>query len=386
MDPGLLEFCRTERQREMIQAIIDHGGNVTHASKALGVARGTISSCLVKVRRRAAAAGHAPEANMEHRTPEGFHVKAASTLYDNDGNVKLQWVKTHSDGIDDRESLLESVRTLLDPIKGTGASPEPVEAPSDDRLTVYGWGDMHIGMLSWGLETGADFDLTICQSMYERAVVQAVHVAPKTKEALLILVGDNFHMNDATWQTIKSHHKLDGDGRFEKVVGVGLRLKRFMIETLLTKHELVTVFIILGNHDADLSAVSRQSMAMIFEDNDRVRIDVTPGKFHTYRFGKVFIGSTHGDTVKPDKLPLLMAARYPRDWGDTQHRHWYLGHVHHESKKEFSGCKIETLSTMTGKDAYAHEHGYDSERKTVVDVWHPKKGFRYRHVIGVDDL
>jgi hypothetical protein len=69
-----------------------------------------------------------------------------------------------------------------------------------------------------------------------------------------------------------------------------------------------------------------------------------------------------------------MATRRPDDWAGSRFRHWYTGHVHHLSQKEFSGATVETLRTLAAKDAYAWENGYDSQRATIVDTWHRDKG------------
>ena len=115
----------------------------------------------------------------------------------------------------------------------------------------------------------------------------------------------------------------------------------------------------------------------------RVVVDQRPGRFHYYRFGQCFLGVTHGDTVKPPRLPLLMATRKPKDWGETKWRKWYTGHLHTEIVRDYGGAVVETLATLSPKDAYAQEAGYDSARKTIVDIWHRERGRLARHEVGV---
>lgn len=49
----LIQYAQTDRQREIIQAIIEHGSQ-RKAAKELGVHKGTISGILDKVKRHAA--------------------------------------------------------------------------------------------------------------------------------------------------------------------------------------------------------------------------------------------------------------------------------------------------------------------------------------------
>lgn len=385
MDRKLLDFA-SPRQRELLQAWLSHGSQ-TRAAQVLGVSRGTLRSALERVKQKAARRGHSPEHDMDRPAPDGFHVRGTSTLYGPGGEVKAQWVKTQIDRQErEREAFLEAVEEAMGGYRGKARSPSPPQHTKSELLCVYGLGDMHIGMLAWGAEVGADFDISICEDTYRRAVERACAVAPDASKALIVAVGDNLHMNSSDWLTPKSKNMLDGDSRFQKVLMVGARILRFMVERALKKHDHVTLVVALGNHDFDSSAGLALALSLLFEGNDRVTVDRSPGRFHYYRFGKCFLGITHGDTAKPPKLPLVMANRRPSDWGQTQHRKWYTGHLHTEILRDYGGCVVETLATLSPKDAYAHEHGYDSAQKTIVDVWHRDHGLEARHSIGISRL
>ena len=85
----------TDRQWEYEEAAQKWG--VKGAADHLGVNERTVYSARKAIRRKAALAGHAPENDMTHPSPPGFNVKGTSTLYDDDGNMRLQWVKTQQD-------------------------------------------------------------------------------------------------------------------------------------------------------------------------------------------------------------------------------------------------------------------------------------------------
>jgi hypothetical protein len=61
-------------------------------------------------------------------------------------------------------------------------------------------------------------------------------------------------------------------------------------------------------------------LAGYYEREPRVFVDISPTPFHWYRFGKVFLGVTHGHMAKPEKLPGIMATDRPIDWGETLHK------------------------------------------------------------------
>ena len=85
----LLEFCKSERQTEVVNAIIA-SGTVIKAAKLLGINRRSVYRTLNKLEERAASKGVAPHRDLVHQTAEGFDVKRISTAYKGDEPV-LQW-------------------------------------------------------------------------------------------------------------------------------------------------------------------------------------------------------------------------------------------------------------------------------------------------------
>jgi hypothetical protein len=318
--------------------------------------------------------------------PLGYRLKGASTLLDADGNVKLQWTKTAVDN-DDPGLLLECfeevVRERLRPLPPIEA---PAESLNDDLLSVYAFGDPHIGMLSWNLETGADFDLRIAESFMTKAVQRLVSLSPPSREALVVSVGDLFHSDNHGNRTTTGEHHLDVDSRLGKVFRVGLSTMTRVIEMALEKHERVHFKAVVGNHDGTLSLLFPMMVAFYYRDNPRVVVDTSPSPFMWHRFGKCLFGIVHGDKMKMADLGEIMATDRPTDWGETTHRHWLVGHIHHEVRKELRGCTVESLRTLAARDAWHHAKGYRAGRSMNVDVYHRELGFRTRHQVGVEEL
>lgn len=75
-----------------------------------------------------------------------------------------------------------------------------------------------------------------------------------------------------------------------------------------------------------------------------------------------------------------------KDWGETIHRYWYTGHIHHESKKEFPGCVVESFNTLAPADSYAHSGGYRARQNMKCVVLHKEHGEVARHTVSPDML
>lgn len=309
--------------------------------------------------------------------------KGTSTLYDSDGNVKLKWVKTNK-GFD-KEQLKEWMTTLaqgLPKVRATDAK----GIYGDDTLTVIPFGDPHFGLYSWQAETGDDFDLDIAEGDLCGAVEHLVKSTPKSKECLIVNLGDYFHSDSNAGVTMRSNHKLDTDTRWAKVLLIGLKAIRQCISSALQHHEKVTVINAIGNHDDHSSIFLTVALANIYENEPRINIIDNPTIVHYYHFGKNLIGVHHGHTIKPDQLPLIMATDRPKEWSESTNRMWLCGHIHHLSKKEYQGVTVETFRTLAARDAWSASMGYRAGRDMNAIVLHKEFGEVARFIVSVDML
>jgi len=250
-------------------------------------------------------------------------------------------------------------------------------------LTVYPIGDPHIGMYAWAEETGDDWDLTIAERVHCGAMDALVQAAPATEQAIIWNLGDALHYDSMAAVTPRSGHFLDADGRYAKMVGVAVKIIRQCIESALTKHKSVHVVNLPGNHDETGALWLSIALSHIYEKEPRVTVDTNPSVFSYYRWGKVLLGGHHGHACKPASLAGVMACDRAKDWGETLHRHWLIGHIHHESKKEFAGVTVESFNTLAAKDAYATNGGWRSGRGMQALVYHREHGEVARSKVNV---
>jgi hypothetical protein len=380
----LTPFATTPRSLEILNAVIAAEGDYKAAAQAVGLTPPRVRGAVSELRAKAAKAEPAVHAKQ---APPGYLLKGVSTLLDRDGNVAQTWVKTTRDSMN-LEALIESFKVVADlhVAPKRMSIPPPAAASVDHLLTVYPWGDPHIGMLAWPAETGNDFNLDIATRQLFEAVDKLVALAPPSKTALILNLGDFFHSDNMQNRTARSGHALDVDGRWFKILNVGIAMVERCIDRALQKHQEVIVDNRIGNHDDHSSAMLTVALSRRYHNEPRVKVNVSPNMFYYLEFGQNLIGCTHGHTVKADKLPGVMACDKSAAWGRTKHRYWYTGHVHHESKKEYPGCIVETFRTLAARDAWHHGQGYRAGRSMVCDVLHAERGRILRHEIGVEDL
>src|SRR5574343_23986 len=96
MDASYLAYCRTEAQKEHLQAYLKYG-STRSAERETGKNRRTIQRSLEAIRQNATLKGLDPEAGLTHPLPDPLRLKGVSSYYNRDGELTGQWVKSTVD-------------------------------------------------------------------------------------------------------------------------------------------------------------------------------------------------------------------------------------------------------------------------------------------------
>lgn len=374
MNNELLKYCRTDRQREIVSAVLEAGSQKA-AAKALGIDPSSVSQAVVTVRRRAAAQGHAPEHDYTHPVPDGFKAKGVSTLYDADGNVSVQWVKSTADEQRQemmREEAYAALANDLPRVESTHFSGESERG----LVNVYTLTDLHIGMLSWERETGEKWDIEEAKRVVTGAWGRAIEMSPNAETAIISLLGDTLHFDGMEAVTPASRHLLDTDSRFAKVVEAAIHLIRSIVRSALQNHKKVHLIIAEGNHDPASSVWLRTMFKALYEDEVRLTVDDTVSPYYAYEHGNVMLGFHHGHKINGKTGAGRLAAYFANrpEWQGKKHRYISTGHLHHGNQSEVPGCFIIQHATLAAKDAYAARGGYAGSRSMSCATYHEKYG------------
>lgn len=373
LDPKLKEWAATELQLKKLNAVIEHG-SYRKAAAALGVTYNAIAEAVLAVKKRAAAAGYSPEHAMTRPVPDGFIVKGVSTYYDEDGKARGQWVKSTVDRNRMQEIMREAVAAMCEDIRPQAPIPAP-SITADKLANVYTLTDSHVGALAWHRENlQGDWDLKIAERTLIGCFEYMVNVAPAAKVGIVAQLGDFLHSDGMLPVTPTSHHILDQDGRFPKVVQAAIRILRRIVNLALEKHEKVVVLMAEGNHDLASSVWLRAMFQALYENEPRVEVIDSELPYYVYKHGKTMLAWHHGHLKKNDGLPILFASQFPKIWGETEKRYAHCGHRHHVEEKEHSGITVIQHSTLAARDAYASRGGWMSERQCTAITYHADYG------------
>lgn len=351
----------TEQKQEAVDAVAKHG-SITAAADALGLDRNTF-----RHRYKSGVKAGLDEA-IVHPAPQGHAVKGVSTLYGPTGNVVAQWVKTKAGELD-LDQIADVIGDALSEYRGMYV-PQVAPTESDaDTLSVYSLVDWHVGLLAWAEETGENYDLAIARDVILNSMARLISATPPSKECVILGLGDLLHFDGYEPVTSRSRNFLDADGRYPKVLKTAVQMVIATIDMALRRHETVLVRILAGNHDDQSAVAVGLALSLYYDGHARVTVDDSPSRFWWHRFGKVFLGATHGDKAKMRDLPLVMAHDRPHDWAASAYRRIFTGHFHSERKIEEGGVVVTCMRTPVPKDAYHSFERYRSGRSVYSETF-----------------
>lgn len=300
-------------------------------------------------------------------------ITGTSTLYDKNGDVVMEWVKTsHKE-----ENILDTIRIAVDEMKKEIVPRKPIDRTNhfnEDLLSAYIVTDYHLGQLSWGEETGEDWDVKIAKSMFLDWFSAAIQQTPKSNVAILTLLGDLLHWDGMEAVTPTGGNILDADTRFPRLVQTVIAIIQEAVIYLLNHHNKVHIIIAEGNHDMASSIWMRALFTALYQNEPSVTVDNTHLPYYMYEWGETSLFFHHGHKKKMEALPNVFAGMFREVYGRTKYSYGHVGHLHHKKLIENQMMEIEQHPTLAAKDAYASRGGWLSKRAASVITYHRKFG------------
>ena len=365
-----IPYAKTDRQLEILQTVISEGSN-RKAAKKLGVALGTVSNTMIKIKAYAASKGVSPDHGLNKPAPEGFLV---STLrVDKDGNYIPAFAKASSK--DQISEMFDYIREEVKSLKKAKIT-KPAKDTEKDLLNLYTFADVHLGLLSWASETGTDWDLNIGYELVKQSFNDMILRSPKSSECMISLLGDFLHTDGLIPVTPMSGNILDTDTRYPKLVAKSYKLILELINMALQHHDKVIVLCAEGNHDQSSATWIQAVLPPHYEDEPRVEILTHPAPYYAYEWGTNMLCFHHGHKLhKPNDLRQKFSSdpQFRPVWGRTKYCYIHTGHRHYECTSE-NGAKVIQHPTICGRSAYEVRAGYMSERACMAYTYHKDYG------------
>ena len=297
-----------------------------------------------------------------NRVQEGTILRKVATYHhgDKELGIPAQWI---SADVAKEEALLVYKEIIEDMVKQVEGKAKPVPTPKindDDLLSFYPLPDLHFGLLVDKNDSNHDYhyDLNIAERWVKASMTYLVDSAPNSKEAVICDLGDFLHAENSENRT-KSGHALDVDGRNPKIVRIAFEIVKQLIEMTLTKHEIVHVYSIPGNHSEQSGIFLKEYLAAWFRNEPRVKIyNQTHASQQYHSYGQNILGFSHGHELRPERAAEVLVFDNQAIFSSTLYRTFHFGHFHQNKTFETPLCNIEIHKNIIPRDAWAEGMGF----------------------------
>ena len=382
---SLKEFA-TARQCEAIDAIIQTGSQA-QAAMLLGITYRCLTRMVKRAKDSASIRGWSPDHDMINTVPSNYVVKGVSTFYDEDGRPVRQWVKSDLKKQDQEAALQAFAEGLTQELPKY--TPEPYTPSKDvvEALTAYVIGDAHIGMKVSAARNGdSDWNLEIAERVTVGAIEKLIQASGGSDVGLMLDLGDFGHADSLHNTTSSGQNHMDVDGDYGDSVAAQVRVYRRSIDLLLKSHNKVILMQVRGNHNSSTSRCMNIMLQAFYENEPRVEVLDNAHKFQHITYGNNLLVTHHGDRMKPQRAFEYVARSLSKEWGQCEHKHTLMGHVHHATSVEVGGMLCETFQALPAGDAWHSDSGYGAKRTMSAIVYDRQYGEVQRHKIGIDQL
>jgi predicted phosphodiesterase len=384
----LTQYAKTDRQLEVLEAIIE-AGDMSAASRSLGIHCTTVRKMVECVKRYAAHHGNSPEHGMVHPCADGYRIKGESAYHvyeDEFGNKIRKWVKTEIDNETDEDMLIAFAEELSKDIpKYVPYIPTP--ETTNKSMKSYKIGDAHIGMKVTKERNGdADWDLEIAERVTVEAIRTLANASEGSEVGMLCDLGDFGHADNMAGTTSSGKNHMDLSGDYGDSLFAQQRIYRKGIDILLGKHKNVIVMMVRGNHNDSTARAVNVMLQAFYENEPRVQVMDNRHKFQHLVYGKNLIVTHHGDRMKPSRAYEYVTRSLSKQWGLCDHKHLVMGHVHHSTSVEIGGMLCETFQALPAGDAWHSDSGYGAKRSMSAIVYDKVHGEVQRHKVSIDQL
>jgi hypothetical protein len=366
---SLLAFTTTRVQDEILQAIIQSGGNKAAAARLRGTDERGLKRTYKKIKEQAEKRHYAPEFGINKPLPPTLTSNGISH-YCKETNT---WYKSKPEKESLEELTAQAIEAMLDELPQFNKTPAPRNT-NKELLNDIVIGDPHLDMLAYDKETGKNWDIKIAEEQHMKGVLGLLKRAPAADIGRLTILGDTLHRDSLKALTPGSGNLVDVDGRLGRSYYTAIRLFRFMIDEMLKTHKKVVVSFVRGNHSETLELTLRACLFFVYEKNNRVEILDNTSRFIPYTFYDNFLLDLHGDRLNEQKKANIATGMFKELHGNAKFTHIKSGHIHHSTQKEISSCLVETFQALPTPDAWHVESGFASSDQSISLLTYHKAG------------
>jgi len=278
---------------------------------------------------------------------------------DNNGPSFDQMYQDHIDAIEQHTFKYEEIKR---------------EKQQEPHLLVVDPADVHIGKLSTAFATGENYNEGEAVRRVKEGIQKILDYTSSFEiDKILFVAGNDILHTDNTKRSTTKGTPQDTDGMWYENYKTAKELYIECLEQLVKVADVHYMFN-PSNHDYMAGFYLSDMIKAWFRDfkNITFQTDLMYRKY--FKYGQNLIGTTHGDGAKHQDLGSLMSVEAKDYWADTNHKYFYVHHVHHKTSKDYINVTVESLRSPTTTDVWHSQKGYVSPQAIEGFLHHPNKG------------
>ena len=276
-------------------------------------------------------------------------------------------------GITEKDTLAHFIEKAE---KYSPVQPRTVKQSSENIL-VINIADVHLGQLSWGEETGENYDYKIATARFKELIHDIIAKSPhKQYGKIYFISGNDFFNTDTVTNTTTAGTQQTNDVRHQKMFDKGCDLLIWAVDALRSAfpQSPIETLLVPGNHDTMMSYHAAKVMYAWFKNDKTVTIDISPKLHKGFAYGATALLFTHGQ----NELKNLEWAytEFRNLIGSTRCTEIHVGHKHRIKVEEKNGAIIRSNPTPAALDNWSYAQGYGAVAQTISRVY-SKTGLDY---------
>lgn len=362
----------TAHEQNTIDAFLALGDKQAVAN-SMGLSRSAVRNTIRRIEQKGLAPWLTPA-----MTPDHLSMSKTTVQYNSAGQPIQEWRRLNPSV----EMMKDVVAGLCDQVKGKAKLKWRNEKKTDTdellfELDIY---DAHVGMYADEKETrDEDYDCDIAARRMLQTAEGIASRAKRPRKVVVVFGGDMLHADNRTNRTEASGNILDVDTRYHRVVKYVISACTDVIQIAAAIGSQVEIVILEGNHSANSEVWLAYVLEAFYSNEPNVSVKLHPSPRKMMVWGENLLVWAHGDKIGAPKWAQIIAAEFPREWGQTKYRHLKCGHVHHQKViapvvvEEQAGIVVEYLPALCASDAWHSGAGFIGSQKGAVGFDYHKK-------------
>lgn len=268
--------------------------------------------------------------------------------------------------IDPKELLKDFIKEAA---KYSPVKPRKIKQSVTNAL-IINVTDLHGGQLSWGEESGKNYDYKIVKKNLEHIVNDVITKSPYTEyEKIYFIIGNDLFNSDNYQGSTTKGTPQTNDIRPQKMFNKIKHMMLWCIDVLRAAFPTspIETLLVPGNHDKLTSYYLAEVMNAWFRNDNTVKVDISPKLHKGIAYGDTALLFTHGEK----ELKNL-------DWVYTEFRHLigqtkvteiHAGHIHRIKVEEKNGAIIKHNPAAAYLNSWSYGEGYGAISQAISRVY-----------------